>query len=63
MHSNSDGTTEFLGIMRFFLNNFCKSVVLMLHYQLPFLQKGQFQGKMNCTKAQLDLESLFIQCS
>ena len=57
MHSYSDGTSGFLGKIVFF-NNFSKSVVLILHYQLPFLQSGRFLGKINWNWAQLDLESL-----
>ena len=41
-----------------FFNNFGKSFVLILYYQLPFLQNGRFLGKMNWTVAQLDLASL-----
>ena len=57
MHFNSDGTTGFLGKISFF-NNFGISVVLILHYQLPFLQSGRLSGKMNWTVVQLDLASL-----
>ena len=41
-----------------YFNNFGKSIVLILYYQLPFLKSGRFPGKMNWTGAQLDLESL-----
>ena len=41
-----------------FFNYFGKSVFLILHYQLPFLQGDRYPGKMNWTGAQLDLESL-----
>ena len=41
MYFNSDGTTGFLGKISFF-NNFGKSVVIILYYQLPFLQSGRF---------------------
>ena len=54
---NSDGTFGFLGKMNFF-NNVSKTVVLILYYQLPFLQSGQFPGKMKWTGAQLNLASL-----
>ena len=37
------------------INNFSESVVLILHYQLPFFQSGRFSGKMNGTGTQLDL--------
>ena len=50
MHSNSDGATGFLGKVIF--NNFGKSVIINLHYQLPFLRSGRFPGKMNWTVAQ-----------
>ena len=36
MHFSSDGTTEFLEKLSYF-NNFGITVVLSLHYQLPFL--------------------------
>ena len=57
MQSNTDGTTGFLGKLRFF-NSLGKSVVLILHYQLPFLQSSRSPGKMNWTGAQLNLENL-----
>ena len=37
MHSNSDGTTGFLGKISFF-NNFGKSVVLSLQYKVVYFQ-------------------------
>ena len=54
MHFNSDRTT---GFFRFFFN-FTKTVVLILLYQLPFLQSGGFPGIMNGIGVQLDLENL-----
>ena len=56
MHSNSDGSTGFLCII--FSIFFFSSVILILHYQLLFLQSGRFPGKKNWTGVQLDLESL-----
>ena len=41
-----------------FLYNFIKSILLVFHYQLLFLQSGRFPDKMNWTGAQLDLASL-----
>ena len=41
-----------------FFNNFGKSIVLILYYQLPFLQSYQFSGKLNWNEVQLDLASL-----
>ena len=59
MHSNYDDTNVFLRKFCFIFSNFGKSVVLSLHYQLPFcLQSGPFPGKMNWTESQLDLVSL-----
>ena len=57
MHFNSDGTTGFLGKITFF-SNFGKSVVLILYYELLFLQSGRFPGMMNWTGTQLDLAIL-----
>jgi len=55
MYSHSDGITGFLVKNVVF---FEKSVVLILHYQLPFLQSGRFPGNMNWTGLHLDLASL-----
>ena len=44
MHSNSDGTVGYLGKITF-LSNLIISILLILHYQLPFLQSGQFPDK------------------
>ena len=56
MNSNSDDTTGFLEEISFY-RNFSKSIVLILHYQLPFFQNGRLPGKMNWTGVQLDLAS------
>ena len=42
----------------FFIDNFGKSFVLNLYYQLAFLQNSRFLGKMNWTGVKLDLASL-----
>ena len=54
MHSSSHGSTGYLGKLLYF-NNFGKSVVLFLRYQMSFLQSGGFSGK---TVAHLDIANL-----
>ena len=46
MHSNSNGNTGFLG-KKSFVGKLGKSVELTIHYQLPFLQSGQFPDKIS----------------
>ena len=43
-----------------FFNNFSKSVILISHYQMPFLKSGWFPGQMNWTGAG---SCVFTQCS
>ena len=56
MHFNSHGTAGFFWKISS-CNNFDKSVVLILNYQMPFLQSGRFSDKM-WTGAYQDLASL-----
>ena len=49
---------DFLEKFYLFFNNFGKSVVLSLHYQLLFLQSGRFPGKIDWTVVQMDIAGL-----